>query len=209
MEKYIITITRSYGSGGLQIGKLLSEALDIPYYNDDIITKASETSGIKQELFITHDEELKNSFFKRLASTGYKGKLLSPDNPKFTSEENLFNFKAAVIKEFANEGSCIIIGRCADYILKDYDRVIRLFVHAPEDTCIKNVQSVHGVSYDEAKKRVLEINQKRKEYYEYYTQQKWHNAENYDLCLNTEMLSFDTCVEIVKGYIEIVLKNKS
>ena len=205
-KKYVITITRSYGSGGLQIGKMLSEALGIPYYNEDIISKASEDSGIKTELFVKHDETVDNSFFKRMSSQGYKGDLLPPSDPKFTSEENLFNYQSNAIKEFAKEESCIIIGRCADYILKDYENVIRLFVHASEDTCISNVKLVHGFSHEEAKKRVEEINKKRKDYYEYYTKQKWNNAQNYDLCLNTESLSFETCVKIVRGYLDIVLE---
>lgn len=203
MEKYVITIARGYGSGGRTIGKMLSEELGIPYYDRDLLRLASDDSGINQELFAKADEKLKKSLLFKIARNIYKGELIPPDSDEFVSNDNLFNYQAKIIKELADTETCIIIGRCADFILKDHPNVVRLFVHAPLQDCINTLVEMTGKSDKEVEKQILEIDKHRAEYYKYYTGREWENAKHYDLCLNSSKLGFDKCVEIVKSYLQI------
>lgn len=203
MEPYVITIARGFGSGGRTIGRKLANELEIPYYDREIIRLASEESGIHERLFGQVDEKLKNSLFK-LGRTGvYKGELLPPASSDFVSDDNLFNYQAKMIQALAEKGPCIIVGRCADYVLRERPNVIRLFIHAPQGDCIRNVIDLYGLGEKEAKKLILSTDRERSEYYKYYTGHDWDHAENYDLSLNTVNLGFDACVKVVKNYILI------
>ncbi len=203
MDKYVITIARGYGSGGLTIGKMLSEELGIPYYDRDLLRFASDDSGINEQLFAKADEKLKKSLLFKIARNVYKGELIPPDSDDFVSNDNLFNYQAKIIKELAETESCIIIGRCADFVLKDYPNVVRLFVHAPLQDCINTLVDMTGKSEKEVEKQILDIDKHRAEYYKYYTGREWENAKHYDLCLNSSKLGFNKCVEIVKSYLDI------
>lgn len=203
MDKYVITIARGYGSGGLTIGKMLSEELGIPYYDRDLLRFASDDSGINEQLFAKADEKLKKSLLFKIARNVYKGELIPPDSDDFVSNDNLFNYQAKIIKELAETESCIIIGRCADFVLKDYPNVVRLFVHAPMQDCINTLVDMTGKSEKEVEKQILDIDKHRAEYYKYYTGREWENAKHYDLCLNSSKLGFNKCVEIVKSYLDI------
>jgi cytidylate kinase len=207
MDKYVITIARGYGSGGRTIGKMLSEELGIPYYDRDLLRLASDDSGINEQLFAKADEKLKKSLLFKIAKKVYKGELIPPDSDDFVSNDNLFNYQAKIIKELAETESCIIIGRCADFILKDYPNVVRLFVHAPLQDCIKTLVDMTGKSEKEVEKQILDIDKHRADYYKYYTGREWENAKHYDLCLNSSKLGFHKCVEIVKSYLDIRFRN--
>ncbi len=203
MKKYVITIARGYGSGGKTIGKMLSKQLNIPYYDRDLLRLASDDSGINEQLFAETDEKVKKSHLFKIANSIYKGEIIPPDRDDFISNENLFNYQAKIMKELADSESCILIGRCADFILKDYDNVIRIFVHAPLTDCIKNVQELMDKSEREIEKQIAAIDKRRSEYYEYYTGRDWQDAKNYDLCLNSSNLGYQKCVDIVKAYLNI------
>ena len=167
MDQYVITIARGYGSGGRTIGKLLSEQLGIPYYDRDLLRLASDDSGINQALFAKADEKLKKSLLFKIASNVYKGELIPPDSDDFVSNDNLFNYQAKIIKELANTESCIIIGRCADFILKDYPNVVRVFVHAPLTDCITTLKEMTGKPERDLEKQIASIDKHRAEYYKY------------------------------------------
>lgn len=203
MSKYVITIARGYGSGGRTIGKMLSQELGIPYYDRDLLRLASDDSGINEQLFAQADEKLKKSLLFKIASNVYTGEIIPPDSDDFVSNDNLFNYQAKIIKELADSESCIIIGRCADFVLKDYENVIKVFVHAPLEACIGNVKKLSDKSDKEIVKQISSIDKHRSEYYKYYTGREWDNAKNYDLCLNSASLGFNKCVDIVKSYLEI------
>lgn len=205
MEKFVITIARGFGSGGRTIGKMLSEKLDIPFLDRELIKRASEDSGISEALFGQSDEKTKGGLFsKKSVYTG--GEMISPDKKAFTSEENLFNFQAEAIKQFAEEGSCIIVGRCADFVLKGMKNVVRVFVYADNDACLKNVADVKGVTDPkEAQKMINSIDKERAQYYKSHTGRDWNDARNYDLCLNSGELGFEKCVDIIADYIKIKL----
>lgn len=203
MENYVITIARGYGSGGRTIGKMLSEQLGIPYYDRELLRLASDDSGINEQLFAQADEKIKKSLLWKIASNVYKGELIPPDSDDFVSNDNLFNYQAKIIRELASSQSCIIIGRCADFILKDYPNVIRVFVHAPLKECVKTLREMTGKPEKELEKEILRIDKRRAEYYRYYTGRDWQDAKNYDICLNSANLGFQKCVDIVKAYMDI------
>lgn len=203
MENYVITIARGYGSGGRTIGKKLAEALDINYYDRELLRLASDDSGINEDLFGKADEKLKSSLLYKIARNIYNGELIPPDSDDFVSNENLFNYQAKVIRELAETKSCVIVGRCADFVLKDFKNVIRIFVHAPMENCIKNVLDISAISEKEAEKKIISIDKHRAEYYTYFTGREWDNVRNYDICLNSSELGFEKCVELVKAYVEI------
>lgn len=203
MDKYVITIARGYGSGGRTIGKMLSEQLGIPYYDRDLLRLASDDSGINEELFAKADEKIKKSLLWKIASNVYKGELIPPDSDDFVSNDNLFNYQAKIIRELASKQSCIIIGRCADYILRDQANVIKVFVHAPLDACINTLKEMTGKPEKDLEKEILSIDKHRAEYYRYYTGRDWQDAKNYDICLNSNHLGFQKCVDIVKAYMDI------
>lgn len=204
MEKFIITIARGFGSGGRTIGQKLSEKLGVEFYDKDIIKLASEESGINEALFGRSDEKTKGGLGKRSV---YKGEVISPDKKAFTSEENLFNYTAKVIKRLAEEKSCIIVGRCADFVLRDRQDTVRVFVWADEEHCVKNAADVKGiVDRKEALKTIASTDKARAEYYKAHTGSDWNDARNYDLCLNSGDLGFDKCVEIITEYVKIKLK---
>lgn len=205
MQKFIITIARGYGSGGRTIGKMLAKDLNVNFYDRELLRLASDDSGINEDLFAKADEKLKNSLLYRTAKKVYKGELIKPDSDDFVSNDNLFNYQAKIIKELAMNESCVIIGRCADFILKDMDNVIRIFVHAPLESCINTLTDMSSLSRKELEKTILTTDKHRADYYSYYTGKRWDDAKNYDLCLNSNMLGFEKCVDIVKAYMNIRL----
>ena len=199
-----ITIARGFGSGGRTIGKMLSEDLGIKYYAKDLIRLASEESGINERFFGLVDEKLKGSFIRK--GGVYKGDLISPDSSEFTSDQNLFNYQAKIIKQLADKEPAIIVGRCADYILRERDDVIRVFIYSDMATAVRNVVEMYGVNEKEARRMIEKTDRERSEYFRHYTGLDWENAKNYNLCLDTSRLSYDECVDIIKGYIKIIDK---
>ena len=192
MEHTVITIARSYGSGGRTLGKLLAKELGIHCYDRELLRMASEQSGINEALFGQVDEKIKSSPLFRISKKIYKGEVLPPDSDDFTSEDNLFNFQAQCIKELARTESCIIIGRCADFILKDEPNVIKLFFYASREDCIRRTI-----------KKIEKRDKYRSDYYKYHTGRDWNDARNYDFCLNTSSTSYEKLVKVVKDYISI------
>ncbi len=207
MTNYVITIARGYGSGGRTIGKMLAKELGIAYYDRELLKLASEESGINEQLFGKHDENIGNSLLNRIMKGAYKGELIPPDSEDFISNDNLFNYQAKVINELAVSQSCVIVGRCADYILKDMDHVVKLFVHASLADCTNRLVEMYGQSAKELEKKIITTDKRRAAYYNYYTGRSWNDANNYDLCLNMGRLSFEKGVEIVKAYLDIKFKD--
>ena len=137
MENIIITIARQFGSGGKTIGEMYAAKKGINCYSREILKMASEDSGINELLFHKADERVKGNALFGMAKRIYKGDLISPESDDFVSDRNLFNYQAKIIKQLAEQEPCVIVGRCADFILKDYPNVVSVFVHAPMDYCIQ------------------------------------------------------------------------
>lgn len=200
----IITIAREMGSGGRTIGKMLSEDLGIKYYDKDLIKLASEDSGINERFFGLVDEKLKGSFLRK--GGVYKGELISPDHRDFTSDQNLFNFQAKIIKQLADKEPAVIVGRCADFILSGKRDVVKVFVYSNMETAVKNVVDMYGVSEKEAQKIIERTDKERSEYYRHYTGRDWTNAKNYNICLDTSDMDYRKCIEIIKSYLKLLEK---
>jgi hypothetical protein len=185
----------------------LAKEFGINCYDREILRMASDESGINEALFGEADEKLKKSpLFGIVKKNPYKGGVIPPESSDFVSDENLFNYQAKVIKELAAQESCIIIGRCADYVLKDNPDVVRLFFYAPLDDCINRVVNQNGISAKEAEKKIEKIDKYRADYCKYYTGSDWRNAQKYDFCLNTASMGYDKLVEVVKDFIEVYQK---
>lgn len=206
MENVIVTIARQYGSGGKTIGHQLARELGINCYDREIMRMASDESGINERLFAEVDEKLKTSPIFRITKKVYNGQLIPPESEDFVSDNNLFNYQAKVIKQLAEEESCVIIGRCADFVLKDYPNVLRVFVHAPAGFCMERAAERVQMSPRELEKFIAKTDKYRADYYKYYTGREWNDARNYDLCLNSSRLGFDGCVEAIKAHMKIRFK---
>lgn len=204
MKNFVITIGRGYGSGGRTIGKMLAEELGINYYDRKLLRLASDESGINEALFVQADEKVKKTLLYKVAKKVYKGQIIPPDREDFVSNENLFNYQAKVIKELAKKESCIIIGRCADYILKDYDNVLRVYIHAPMEDCIKAVEKISTLSdKKEIEKLIHTTDKRRAAYYRYFTGGNWQDANQYDLCINSSRMTYEECIRLIKSYLDI------
>jgi len=205
-KHFVLTIERQYGSGGRLTGKRLAEELGIHFYDEEILKMTSETSAIGEQYFRLADERAGNNLLYRIV-TGMKPELTEPDKdgPNITSPENLFRFQAEIIRKVADESPCIIMGRCADYVLdaEAKEQLVRLFVYADIPTCIRRVMEVDGVDAREALKRVNRISKERRDYYKYYTGKDWEDMANYDLPINTTRLELDEAVTLIKDYIKI------
>ena len=203
MGHTVITIARQYGSGGKTIGKMLAEDLGIHFYNREILRMASDESGINEQLFGQVDERVKTNLLYRIAKRIRNEEVLPPDSDDFLSTNNLFNYQAKVIRQLADEESCVIIGRCADYVLQDYDNVVSVFIHGHYDFCLEQAMKVNAKSESEMRKYMEKRDKYRGEYYKYYTGKDWFDARNYHLCLDSSKLGFDGCVEAIKAYMKV------
>ena len=201
MPKTVITIARGFGSGGRTVGKILAEKLNLDFYYNELLQLASEESGINIELFGKADEKAKSGLFKKY-NRSYGEYVLSPNSADFVSSDNLFNYQAKIMKQLAEKGDCVIIGRCGNYILKDDPNVIKLYLYSDLETSLDRVTELYGMKPSEAKRTIDKIDKSRAAYYEYYTGKDWHDLSNYDLCVNTSGISFEKAAEIILAYIE-------
>ena len=196
MEKFVITVARETGSGGHNITRKLSEALVVAYYDRDLLRKASEVSGIHERLFGAADERIGLKEMLSAAEKVYTGEVLPPDSDDFTSTRNLFSFQAKIIKELAETESCIILGRCANYLLADRKDVLRVFIHAPLEAREERVASYSlAWSPREVTKYIRLEDKRRASYYRYYTGEEWRDAAGYDLSLDSSVLGEEGCVK--------------
>jgi len=203
MDKVVITIARQYGSGGRTVGEMLAEQLGIHFYNKELLKLASEDSGINESLFVKADEKPKGSRLFGNTPNVYSGELIPPESNEFTSNDNLFNYQAKIIRQLAERESCVIVGRCADFVLKDYDNVLSVFVHAPHDFCMEQAAKKHSMSTKELEKFIQKTDKGRAEYYKYHTGREWTDARNYDLCLDSSKLGFERCVQEIIAYMNV------
>ena len=203
MENIVVTIARQYGSGGKTIGEMYAEEMGIPCYGSNLLQMASEESGINETLFRQLDEKLRNSPLLRMTTDVYDGKVIPPGSKDFVSAKNLFNYQAEVIKRVAKTETCVIVGRAADFVLKDYPNVVSVFVHASEEFNLARAMERNSMTTEEMKKFIATTDKYRSEYYKHYTGREWSDSRNYDLCLNSGKLGFEKCVEEIKAYIKV------
>lgn len=208
MEQFVIAITRTCGSGATTISKILASELQIQRYDRQLLRLASEDSGINEQLFANADETTKRTLLYRVCRKVYHGELIPPESDTFTSDINLFNYQAKVLKELAERESFLVIGRCADYILKDRKNLISIFITAKQEDCLKHEMERLCCGEKEAKKYIKKVDKFRNDYYVYHTGRKWKDPENYDLCINTSKLGYEKSVQLIKDYMTIRLENQ-
>ncbi len=201
-KNFVLALTRTCGGGATPIAEMLAKRLGIAMYDRNLLRLASDDSGISEELFAKADETMKQSMLFRVSQSIYQGELIPPDSDDFTSLDNLFNYQAKVLKELANEESYIVIGRAADYVLKDNPNMISIFIHAPKNVCIEREMDIMGFDAKAAEKYIIKTDNYRRDYYKYHTGRTWENPYNYDLCLNTGVLSYEQCCDIIEEYIK-------
>ena len=193
--KKIITISRQFGSGGRGIGKLLADRLDIPFYDKELIELASKESGIDERIFKSEGEET-GRFYQVLGAIGYA--LGSPAGGiyEYSINDQLYLVQANIIEQLANEGPCVIVGRCADYVLADREDVLNIYLCADMDERLRRViDEYHVEDADEA--MLCKVDKRRSNYYQYYTDRVWGKAENYDLCINTGKFDTDAIIGMI------------
>ena len=203
MENIVITISNTRSSVGKTIGAMLAKELGVNCYSREILRMASEDSGINERLFGMSDEKIRKAGWFRILNRPYEGQLLPPEDRDFVSDDNLFNYQAKVIKELASKETCVIIGRCADYVLKDYPNVVSVFIHADRKFCLARSMERHSMTEKEMQKYIEKTDRYRADFYEYHTGHKWADARNYDLSLNSAKLGFEKCVEEIRSYMKI------
>ena len=199
----VITISRTYGSGGRVMGKALAKKLGIKFYNHDLVRMLSDETGINEALLGESDERLKKSYFGTDTDWMKDPEPLPPSSKKYSSESNLFRLQAKMIKDIADKEDCIIMGRCADTILEGRDDVIRLYCYASHDNCVKRAMDVCGLGEKEIVKRIASIDKYRENYYRHFTAKALSDARNYDLCIDTGSKSVDELSDFVLMYVYV------
>ena len=198
----VITIGRQYGSGGREIGKKLSEILGIGYYDDELIALVAKNSGMSSEALSDVDEKATNSLLYTLAMGGS----LFGGNAALAYEmpinDKLYIAQSEVIKDLAKREACVIIGRCADYVLKDCDNVLNIFIYADLEKRTARVAQRRQITDSKAKDIIIKTDKQRANYYNYYTSRKWGRVENYDLCIDSGKLGVDKAAELIANYIK-------
>ena len=198
MAHTVITIARQYGSGGKTVGRMLSEDLGIHFYNREILRLASDASGISEEIFGANDEVIKKSILQRIAKKINIGDVLPPDSDDFLSTTNLFNYQAKVIRQLAETESCVIVGRCADYILRDKADCLKVFIHASMEYRADRIVREYGERAETPEQRLKDKDKRRAAYHRFYTDMKWGHSQNYHITLDSGVLGIDKCGDIIK-----------
>ncbi len=195
MQNTIICISRSYGSGGRAIGKLIAEHMNLPFYDRNLIYMASEKNNIDLNLLAVNDESLNKNF------SNFR---IPDEKNKYISKENIFLCQSKIIKEISDKNSCIIIGRCAGHILRNTPhKVLRVFIWAPEHSCIDTVMKKFNINESEASKIIKQINKHREDYYKHHTKSSRSDARNYDLCIDTSRMTYENAAKAIEEYSSI------
>ena len=201
MDKMVITIGRQFGSGGRAIGELLAEKLGVKFYDKELISLAAKESGMNPEVFDSVDEKAANSLLYSLSMGLYNfgsGFSAMGDLPV---NDQLYLLQHKIIKEITEKESCVIVGRCADYILRERDDLVNIFVYADMEYRKRESVKRHGIDEDRAEHIITKTDKSRANYYSFYSGQKWGMAENYDLCINSSKLSEEDIVDLIIDYI--------
>ncbi len=205
--KAVITVGRQLGSDGKNISMMLAERLSCAFYDKNLIARAAKESGLSENLFESIDEKPTNSLLYALVMGVQSGKGLYYQYNDVLNGDNIFKLQSDLIKKIASEGSCVIVGRCADYILRDNPNLVKVFLYADQDTRAANLMKRDGISEKEAYAAINKADKRRSNYYNFYTNNTWGDVNNYNICLDTASLSPEKCVDILTDYIETKLKN--
>lgn len=196
MNPIIVTIGRQYGSGGREIGKKLAEALGIPFYDKELLTHAAQKSGFCQEVFEHHDEKPRGGFWSAFGLSNYGSDYLPMNHQLFLAQ-----FEA--IRAIAQEGSCVMIGRCADYALEENPNCISVFIHAKMEDKINRAVQSYGVDKEKVEDIIIKTDKMRASYYNFYSGRKWGDASNYQLTIDSSAMDIDSVVKLLQRFVEL------
>lgn len=207
-KRVIINIGRQLGSGGHDIGRMLALDFNAKYYDRELLNLAAKESGFSAEFFEQNDEKkgFLRSFLQLPFSIIHNGANFYQNN---FSQEGLFKFQSDAIRKAASEGSCVFLGRCADYVLRDFPNVVNVFVTASIDFRIRQVMDKQNVSKEEAQRIIEEGESERAAYYDYYTGKKWGHATSYDLCIDSSVLGLVETEKFIAEFVRAKLNVKS
>ncbi len=194
----VITIAREYGSGGRLIGEALAKSLDIPFYDKELILLAAKKSGLSEE-YIRRTEQVKSASF--LYSLYMTSQVLP-------MSDQIFLVQSKIIRELADMGPCVIVGRCADYVLRSYDNCMNVFIHAPMEERIRRAQEEYGDEVNNMEDYIRKQDKRRSSYYNYFSQNKWGNAHNYHLSISST-IGIDRTTELIKAAALVFLNHKN
>jgi len=201
MDKCIITISRQYGSGGRHVGELIAKELGIPFYDKEIIDMSAEKSGMSPVYIEKSGESIPNAFLHNLIHSSYTN-IDSVSYYDVPVSDKLFQTQAAVIKELAEQGSCVIVGRCADYILRDNPALVTVFLRADVEDRVRHAIEHYNLPEARAKEKLKKIDRHRENYYKYYTTRQWGAIDNFDIVLNTSFTGVEGAAAVLKTMIE-------
>lgn len=200
MKNPIFTIGRTCGSGGHEIGALLAKTLDIPFYDKELISIAAQESGVSSDVFENLDEEATNSFLYSLSMGAFTYGNAAAGFTSLSMNDKLFLAQSKVIREAAEKGPFVVVGRCGDYVLSAFPNTVNVFLYADKEDCIDHISTGHGISRSKAADYINKKNKKTASYYSYYANQKWGSSEHYDLMINTSRMSREDVVALILEY---------
>ena len=203
MENFIVTFARGFGTGGKEIASMLAKDLGIHCYENRILTLASQMSGLDEKILLDINERIRNNggftgFLKGLP----RSRQYIARNEKFVSDDRLFEYQSQIIRNLADQESCVIVGKCADYVLKGRKNVVSIYIEAPRAFCLERTMQRMKVSADVAAATIENTDKYRADYYKYYTKGNyWTNPVNYDMTLNSEKVGIAGCVKMIEEYL--------
>ncbi len=199
----VITIGRQFGSGGRYVGRLLAEKLDIPFYDKELLTEASKESGICEEIFEDHDEKPTRSLLFSLVTGVQMHADASSMYMDMPLNHKIFLAQFDAIRKIASQGPCVIVGRCADYVLRDTPNEISFFVKADMNSRVARAVRYYGVDPQKAEETLRKADKQRANYYNYYATATWGDVNNYDLCVDTGAVGVEGAVDVMVHFIEL------
>ena len=199
MKHIIINVGRQVGAGGQEIGRMLAQDFEAKFYDRELLNLAAKESGFSEKFFKQSDE--KQGFLRGLFNVQAPHFSLGSVYGSNFSQEGLFQFQSDAIRKAASEGSCVFLGRCADYVLRDFENVVNVFITASIDFRVELVSKVKELDAEHALKLIEHVEHRRAEYYNYYTDKKWGAAESYDLCIDASLLGLEETEKLIADFI--------
>ena len=198
----IITIGRQFGSAGHEIGEKVAAYFNVKCYDKELLTRAAKESGFCEEMIQNHDERPTNSFLYNLVMDTYSFGYNTSSFVDMPISHKVFLAQFDTIKKIADEGPCVIVGRCADYALADHPNSLHIFIYGDEETKTKRVMEKYDLNENKAKEMCIKKDKQRQSYYNYYSSKKWGRADSYDLCINSSVLGVEGTVKLIIQYVE-------
>ncbi len=201
-EKYVITFARQFGSGGHEVAKTTAKILGIPFYDKELIAIAAKESGLSEHLFDGLDEKPTNSFLYSLVMGVQSGASTYCRYGDVTGSDNIFRIQAQVIRQIADKEPCVIVGRCADYILQEYENLVSVFVHANIEQRIERIMKRYDLKEKNAEDYINKTDKRRNSFYNFYTNRVWGSVDNYNLAIDTAQIGIKNAAEIIAEYVK-------